>query len=285
MSKQVTKPAPKAAEATPSENSTAVATAPAAGQLATYDEADLAEYANSGMETMTAADILVPRLTIIQGLSPQLQKSKAEYIEGAAIGVICDVAARELFPQGVLFLPVLWRKSWIEWAPRNTNKGIVKIHDTDAIMAQTTLNEKNQPVLKNGNLVNETAHFYGFNLSANRRPCYIAMTGSQRKKAKSWGLQTKSERGVGRDGKEFILPIWGRTYMLTTAHESNNEGEWEGWVITKSKKMGEVAADMRINPHDLKRDCLDFIASIERGEARASMDDEASQGSSTEGAM
>ena len=127
---------------------------------------DFADHAGGGLENVGAGDLLVPRLAILQDLSPQLKKSKTEFIEGAKVGDICDVGTGELFPEGIMFLPVYYRKDYLEWAPRASGKGLVNIHADPAILDQCSRNEKNQPILENGNLIAETAQMFGLNLSA-----------------------------------------------------------------------------------------------------------------------
>lgn len=197
---------------------------------------DFGGYAGAGMESATGKDLLIPRLGVLQALSPQVQKKKAEYIENAEIGDIADLGMGEVFKEGVLFLPVLFRKQWLEWAPRDTGKGLVAIHDDPSIMDLTTRNERNSPVLANGNLISETAQFFGLNLSAGRRRCYVPMTSTQLKKARKWLTMAMDEKLARPDGSEFTPPMFYRTYLLGTAEESNSQGDWIGWTV----KRGEI---------------------------------------------
>ena len=48
-------------------------------------------------------------------------------------------------PTPLVFLPVLFKKIWIEWAPRESGKGLVAIHLKDSCLDETTLNERKQP--------------------------------------------------------------------------------------------------------------------------------------------
>src|SRR5690554_4094010 len=118
--------------------------------------------AGAGLDNVTASDMLVPRLTILQSLSPQLKKRDSAYIEGAEVGDICDVGTGQLYKDGIMFLPVYYRKDYLEWAPRSSGGGLVDIHSDPSILDKTTRNDKKQPVLDNGNLIQETAQFFGF---------------------------------------------------------------------------------------------------------------------------
>ena len=231
------------------------------------DDDEFGGYAGQGMENVGVNDLLVPRLSIIQALSPQLKQNKAEYIPDAKLGVICDVGVGELFPNGVLFLPVYYRKDWLEWAPRSTGKGLVAIHNDPSIMEQTKRDEKQRPIMPNGNLISETAQFFGINLSAGRRKCFLPMASTQLRKARKWNLLATSEHLRRSNGTEFVAPLWYRSYMLTTAEESNNEGDWAGWVINRAAAIKEL--DLGYDWHTLKEEAISFREAIIKGELKA----------------
>lgn len=227
------------------------------------------EFAGAGMENVTSNDLLVPRLTILQDLSPQIKKNKSEYIEGAQVGHICDVGTGELFADGVMFLPVYYRKDYLEWAPRASGKGLVAIHTDPAVLDDCTLNEKKQNVTPSGNYISETAQFYGFNITADLRKCFIPMPSTQLKKARKWLTLSTGEKLKRADGTSFTPPLFYRIYQLTTAIESNNEGEWYGWVIERSVSLPQLGKIYPGDWHEVKQAAADFLAQLRSGEARA----------------
>jgi hypothetical protein len=245
---------------------------------------DFSEFAGSGLEGVTANDLLVPRLGILQDLSPQLKKTKAEYIPGAEVGQIADLGTGDLFAEGVWFLPVLYRKDYLEWAPRSSGKGLVNVHSDPAIMDECVRDEKNRPFLPNGNLIAETAQFFGLNLSAGRRMCFIPMSSTQLKKAKRWNTLAMGEKLKRADGSEFTAPLWYRTYRLTTAMESNNDGEWSGWVIARDLALPEITKDGHgMDWRSIKEEALKFHDSLIAGRAKADLSEE--QAPATEESM
>lgn len=228
------------------------------------------EFAGAGMETATARDYMIPRVAIIQALSPQLKKSKAEFIADAKEGDICDVGTGDLYRDGIEFLAVAYRKDWIEWAPRSTGKGLVAIHPTNALEASCTRDDKGKLILPNGNLLQETAQFLGLNLSGNKRMCFLPMAASQLKKAKKWMTLASEEKLQRSDGTEFTAPLFYRTYLLTTAEESSAENTWYGWRIQRGRALPTIE-----NYKDLLAHALSFRESIQKGDLKtdvASMD-------------
>lgn len=226
--------------------------------------------AGAGLENVTSSDLLVPRLTIIQALSPQLNPKKPEFIEGAAIGDICDVGTGELFKDDILFLPVYYRKEYLEWAPRASGEGLIAIHADATILEQTTRNERKQAVLPNGNIIAETAQFFGLNLTADRRRCFLPMSSTQLKKARKWITLATSEKLRRGDGSEYVAPLFYRTYELGTAEESNNQGDWAGWVVNRGPALPELELD-GIPWVDIGKEAAAFREMIIAGEVRGDM--------------
>jgi len=237
-----------------------------ATEVAAADEFD--QHAGEGFENVGASDLLVPRLAILQALSPQLKKGKPEFIEGATLGTICDVGTGELFPEGVLFLPVYYRKDYIEWAPRASGKGLVDIHQDPSILDQCTRDEKNKPIMPNGNYIAETAQMFGLNLTADWRKSFIPMASTQLKKSRKWLTLATGEKLERKDGSKFTPPLFYRSYQLGTAEESNAEGDWIGWVVERGMTVPELgAAGIGIDFAELKRVAVEFREALIKGEA------------------
>lgn len=252
--------------------------------LATNSASDFSDFAGLGMESVKSTDILVPRLGVLQALSPQISSRKPEYIPGAEEGNIADLGVGEVFPEGVIFLPVLYRKDYLEWAPRSTGKGLQAIHSDPSILDQCSPDERNRPILPNGNLISETAQFFGLNLSANGRPCFIPMSGTQLKVARKWMLTATSEKLMRSDGSQFLAPLFYRTYQLTTVATSNNDGEWFLWKVAPHLALPDLPAEGG-DWRGVKEMALRFIDQLSAGELKADHQRDEAVESNNEGAM
>jgi hypothetical protein len=195
---------------------------------------------DTGFENVGASDLLIPRLTILQGLSPQVNKAKPEYDEDARVGNIYDVGLQQNFGDSLHILPVHYTKVWLEWAPRSTGKGLVQMHETNEILQQTKEDQNGRDVLANGNYITETAQFFVLNLDANARKSFIPMASTQLKKARRLLTLAMSEEVERPDGTTFTPPIYYRTYRLGTVPESNAEGSWVGWKVERDKALSEL---------------------------------------------
>lgn len=257
-----------------------VAVKEASALLAHTDDA-FSAMAGEGLENVTTRDLIIPRLTLLQALSPQVQAKKPEYINGAKVGDICDVGTQEIFDAPLLFLPVHYIKQYLEWAPRSSGKGLVKIHDDASILDHCKPDEKNRPTTKDGNYIAETAQFFGLNMSAGGRKCFLPMASTQLKKARRWLTLATSEKVTRLDGSSFTPPLFYRLYNLSVADESNAEGDWAGWKIERGERLQDFAPNWREHYDE----AIAFRESLKRGEIRGDVGAEDAEVSSSESAM
>lgn len=83
---------------------------------------DFGEDAGAGLEDLSMDEQLIPFMSILQGLSPQINRTKPEYIDGAGLGMILNTATKEIYDVAKEPLPVIpcWREhQFTEWVPRD----------------------------------------------------------------------------------------------------------------------------------------------------------------------
>ena len=217
----------------------------------------------SGFENVTASDLLIPRLTILQGLSPQVSQGRPEFDPKARVGMIYDVGLQQCFEGAVVFLPVHYNKVWLEWAPRSSGKGLIATHDTSEILKQTRADHDNRATLDNGNYIVETAQLYGLNTSAGWRKSFIPMSSTQLKKVRRLLTLAMSEKLPGTND---IAPLYYRTYELSTVPEGNARGNWMGWKVERGRALPEFDGW-----REIVEDVKAFRAMLLAGEARGDL--------------
>src|SRR5262252_8802325 len=87
--------------------------------------------AGKGLSTK-AEDNIVPIITVLQPLSPQLQRSSTKYISSAMAGdIMMKNAANPIIKgeSGIIFQPCYFMKEWVEWVPRTSGGGFVARHE------------------------------------------------------------------------------------------------------------------------------------------------------------
>ena len=73
---------------------------------------------NRGNENVEQEDVQLPRIDVLQGLSPQINKKKDEYIPNAEVGMLFNTLTGELYPEGVTITPVSFVKRFLVWVNR-----------------------------------------------------------------------------------------------------------------------------------------------------------------------
>lgn len=79
---------------------------------------------NRGSEQVESTDVVLPRIGIIQALSPQIKKNDPKYIAGSEQGMLWNTLTSELYgEEGIIFVPILFRKEWIAFKDREKGGG------------------------------------------------------------------------------------------------------------------------------------------------------------------
>lgn len=78
---------------------------------------------NRGSENQTMDDQTVPRLGLIQDLSPQHKKNKPGYIQGASPGMFFNTATRKLYGETIDVVNVFFDKEYLLWRDQDAGGG------------------------------------------------------------------------------------------------------------------------------------------------------------------
>lgn len=201
-----------------------------------------------GREGMGAKDLAIPRLSVLQALSPQCSKADQAYIKGAEPGMLFDNVESRMWDGevGIIVIPVTYRRANLEWKLRAAGGGFVKDHGIDdTILTECTRKEETgQLLLPSGNEVIETAEYYCVMIDPDTklpRQVVISMAKTQFKKAKLWNSMISNLRVPKPDGTGVFNPaIFYKSYKLTTVPQSNDKGSWYGWKIEPYKDTLEL---------------------------------------------
>jgi hypothetical protein len=189
---------------------------------------DMMADAGLGFENVSANDVAIPYLKVLQALSPELRG--VTKVAGAEEGLIINTVTGVLMKE-IRVIPCAFKKSYVEWTPREAGGGLVKEWTEDKILEKTKKNERNQDVLANGNLIVTTAYHYVLILSEGGfERALIAMSSTQLKKSRRWlGQMMALQVKVG--DKSFTPPPFSHSYHLGTGMETKDTNSWYGWLI------------------------------------------------------
>lgn len=199
----------------------------ASTQLAAFAD-DMMADAGLGFENVSANDVAIPYLKVLQALSPELRG--VTKIAGAEEGLIINTVTGQLMKEARI-IPCAFKKSYVEWTPREAGGGLVKEHTDEKILEKTKKNERNQDVLPNGNLIVTTAYHYVLVLAdGGFERALIAMSSTQLKKSRRWlGQMMALQVKVG--DKSFTPPPFSHSYHVGTGMETKDANSWYGWLI------------------------------------------------------
>ena len=216
----------------------------------TAEEQALAAYSYDGADN--AADLdkdsyAIPRLAIIEKMSPELEEGDEAYIEGAKPGMIVNKVMGTLHTNDapLLVIPVYRRRVYLEWVPRNQGGGFVAEHnmaDGAELMTTTTRNEKNVDILPGtGNELHNVLEFYvltSADSGASWEPAIISMSRTRMAEGKKWNMRIDN---FMRNGQK-ITPL-AQVYPLTTAKRDNPDGVSHVFKVGAAQFLPEATSE------------------------------------------
>lgn len=220
-----------------------------------------------GQENVGIEDLSIPRISIIQALSPQRKKNDPEYIDGAEEGMIFNSVTNMLYGESILFVPCYFRKEWLIWKDKEAGGGFNGAFPSEEA-AKTEWEEQGYGDIThkddNGNNVHsyeivETAQHFGLVVrpeSTIENPivddAVISMSKSKMKANRQLNTMVKMNGG----------DRFSRVYEIKAVEVSGKKGEYynfavhpKGFVSEALYCLGEKMYDaVSSGERDVKRD-------------------------------
>jgi hypothetical protein len=83
-----------------------------------------------GNEAVQTSDVIIPRIEVVQALSPCLKKQDPAFIAGSEVGDLFNSVTRKLYGPSVTVIPVLFTKEYLVWRDRKKGGGFRGAHPT-----------------------------------------------------------------------------------------------------------------------------------------------------------
>ena len=190
-------------------------------------------------------DILIPRINILQALSPQVEKKGVDYVPGAEPGMgFMKGAPNPLIDmdKGILFQPVEQSTVYLEWVPRDSGGGLAAVYSTmPAFARKEAPNSMRMINPENGNFIAETVQVGGYIIDESGklppRPAYIPFTSASLKVAASWNMRRLEKY---HPKTKLRLDAWWVYYRIKTKMTENNKGKWYIFDITDAGEIDPV---------------------------------------------
>lgn len=187
-----------------------------------------------GNENVGQKDLTIPRLQIVQDLSPELDADNAEkFIPGAEKGMIFNTLTRELFPN-VTCINVFYRMEYNVFILRKRGGGFRGTYPSqaDAILAiEASDHPEDHEIMETGVhfvlIVNADGHPIG--------EAAIPMTSTKLKVSRSWNALI---RGRGENLDRFA-----GAWNLNTIKQKNDKGNFFNYAVAPKGWASREAYD------------------------------------------
>ncbi len=236
--------------------------------LTVADDYDDADY-GAGKENVRAKDMVIPRLVLLQDMSPQVKRKEAQYIDGAMPGMFCNTALGTVH-ESLKIIPCYHTVQWLEWAPRASGKGLVAIHNSDDVYTSEGVeqDEDGRWLRNEENLIQETQVYYVLDVTNPDDPqkCVMGLASTAIKNAKRWNTALNSEMVTTKSGAKVPAPIFHRAWDVTPNDQKNAKGSWFGWSFEAAESCFELDDTLA-----LRKMCRDFYDQAKGGLVKVDM--------------
>lgn len=220
-------------------------------------------------------DVALPWLKVLQDMNDEVKKKHPKQVAGAEPGFFFNTVTQQLWDgdEGIILLPVAYRRSFTEWVTRKNGGGFVADHGSDpSIMRQTTRNEDNQDILPNGHQIVRSMMYYVFVVdeeTGDVQPAIFSLKGTQLKKGRNWNARMTQLMIPDGNGNKFNPPKYYMSYKVTTLLEQNDQGTWYGVEIAPYKSVFEFP-----DGATLLRKAMEFEAMVKQGDVKVKYDED-----------
>jgi hypothetical protein len=238
---------------------------------------DILEFAGEGA-AFGADEMQIPFIRALQALSPQLNKKKPEYIDGAEQGDLFNTVTGQVWKgeEGVTIIPCYQVTKYLEFTPRDMGGGFRgEISPTNPVLQQTT-RQGSKELLPTGNELVKSDQHYCLVLDGEGsfQPAVIDMKSTQLKVSRRWKTQIAMQKiKHPKTGQMITPPLFATEWKITTVEESNDQGSWFNPSVEKVGLVGE---------RDLMLEAKAFRDSVAAGEAKAVAEESVPTSSSVE---
>lgn len=201
--------------------------------------ADFAADAGLGMEGADKSSFAIPFLSILQGLSPQL-----ETVDGAKPGLFINSITNEVFKE-VLVIPCAFQRRFLRWAPRSEGGGYKGEYNPVDIetgkIGDVSTNAEGRLMLENDELKDTRNHFVLMQTESGAwTGALLSLSSTQIKKSKRWMSLILGIEMRNAQGKPFNPPSFSHVYKLSAVKEENSKGSWWGLQVEKVEPVGDA---------------------------------------------
>lgn len=188
----------------------------------------------AGTEGMGQNDLIMPRLSIAQSLSPQLKKQNENFIEGLAVGDMFNTMSGEVYGTEIKVVPLFFFTSFIEFKPISEGGGVIKMYQSIVDVPPADL-QFTQDAVSGEQVrpkVTEFKNWMSLIIQEGRKPepVIISFKSSGLKDCKKWNSFIRMTN----------LPAYAKVYTVESIHKNKGNLDWEGLKVTPGPFVPEA---------------------------------------------
>lgn len=193
------------------------------------DVPDYIKNEQRGSENVGQEDVIIPRLEIVQALSPAMKEGDPGYIPEARAGMLMNSVTKQLYGKEVVVIPVIYMKQHLVWKARKDKQG--KALEGGFFGAYNSEQEARERAEAEGgeagNIeVIDTPQHLCLLIDPNRGTTEEVMISMPRTKAKISRQWNSMIRLAGGDR-------FSRAYKVSTALEKKAQGDYYNFAIAQ----------------------------------------------------
>lgn len=209
-----------------------------------------------GSENVGMSDLVIPRLEVVQGLSPAVKRGDPGFIQGAAPGMLNNSVTRQLYGDSAVVVPVHYSVQYLVWRDRKFGGG----NEGGFFGAFQTMDEARARADQEGGegkgiIVVDTPQHLCLLINPDSWAAEEIMLSMPRTKAKISRQWNTMIRLAGGDR-------FGRVYKVSTIFEKNTKGDFYNFHV---EQVGFPTKELYANAEALYK-------KIAAGERRVVMD-------------
>lgn len=237
--------------------------------VAVYEGGEKPDYIKDeqrGSENVGQEDIVIPRLEIVQALSPAVKDGDAGFIPEARPGMLMNSVSKQLYGKEVMVIPVIYIKQWLVWGKRKDkdNKplpggfhgGYNTPEEAKARFDEEGGDEANLEIIDTPQhlclLINSD--------TGKTEEIMISMPKTKAKISRQWNSMVRMAGG----------DRFSRAYRVASALEKKTQGDYynfaiaqSGWPAVGLYKQAEALYQQMVEGRAVTMDVSDFDKSVE----------------------
>ena len=199
------------------------------------DTTDYEQFDKDGFAGQSSDEITIPFLSVLQGLSPQVNKGQDKFIEGASSGDLVNSVTNAILPENLLFVPCHKFRQVLRWRKRDAGGGLVdRLAYDDPFVAECkaaagTSFGKIPVVGDDTQELQEVFYVAGIaypdGLEGDSFALIISFNSSKIKVYKKWNTAMSSCQVLAPSGRKVTPPLFAHAVRLSTVSETNARNE------------------------------------------------------------